>query len=70
MTVQELNQEQYKELCQRYITEFWTDLEDETTSPSYNDLAHADELVAEDVIYRYYAGINFTEEDFFCGKEA
>ena len=69
MTVQELNQEQYKELCQRYITEFWTDLEEGTNSPSYYELACADELVAEDVIYRYYDGINFTEDDFFCSKE-
>ena len=38
MTVQELNQEQYKELCQRYITEFWTDFEHGTQSPSLDDL--------------------------------
>ena len=69
MTVRELNQEQYKELCQRYITEFWTDLEEGTTSPSYYDLVHADELVSEDVIYNYYDGIEFTEDDFYCGKE-
>ena len=69
MTVRELNAEQYKELCQRYITEFWTDDEHDTTSPSLNDLLCADELVSEDVIYRYYDGIEFVEEDFFCGKE-
>ena len=69
MTVQELNQEQYKELCQRYITEFWFDGEHGTTSPSYEDLACADELVSEDVIYRHYDGINFTEDDFFCSRE-
>lgn len=69
MTVQELNHEQYKELCQRYITEFWTDLEEGTASPSYYDLAHADELVSEDVIYRYYDGVKFTADDFFCSKE-
>ena len=68
MTVSELNQEQYKELCQRYITEFWTDLVDGTNEPSYYDLVHADELVSEDVIYRYYDGIEFTEDDFFCSK--
>ena len=69
MTVRELNQEQYKELCRDYITRFWTDLCDGTTSPSYYDLVHADELASEDVIYRYYNGIEFTEYDFFCGKE-
>lgn len=68
MTVRELNQEQYKELCQDYITRFWTDYENGITSPSCHDLTHADELVAEDVIYRYYDGIEFTEDDFFCSK--
>ena len=61
MTVQKLNQAQYKELCQRYITEFRTDLEEGTTSPSYYDLVHADELVSEDIIYKYYDGIDFTK---------
>ena len=69
MTVQELNRDQYKELCQRYITEFWTDSENGTTSPSLYELMCADELVSEDVIYNYYEGINFVEEDFFCSKE-
>ena len=69
MTVQELSREQYKELCQRYITEFWTDNEDGTDSPSMYDLACADELVDEMTIYNYYDGINFTEDDFFCSKE-
>lgn len=66
MTVEELSPEQYKELCQAYITEFWSDNEHGTDSPSYYDLAHADELVAEDVIYRHYEGINFTDDDFAC----
>lgn len=64
MTVRELNKEQYKQLCQAYITEFWADNENGTTSPSYYDLAYADELVSEDVIYRHYDGIEFVEEDF------
>lgn len=68
MTVYELNSEQYKELCQRYITEFWTDDEYGTESPSWEDLACADELVSEDVIYRYYDGVDFVEEDFSCAK--
>ena len=69
MTVQELNREQYKELCQAYITEFWTDDEHGTRSPSMGELACADELVSEDVIYSYYEGINFVPEDFGCSKE-
>ena len=69
MTVQELNREQYKELCQAYITEFWTDDAHGTKSPSMSELACADELVAEDVIYRYYAGVNFVPDDFSCSVE-
>lgn len=69
MTVRELNQEQYKELCQDYITRFWTDFETGTTSPYWGDLACADKLVSEDIIYDYYDGIEFTEDDFFCEKE-
>lgn len=68
MSSRELNQNQFKELCQAYITEHWTDNENGTTSPSYNDLACADELVDEEVIHKYYSGINFSEDDFFSGK--
>ena len=66
MTARELSPEQYKELCQAYITEFWVDNEGGTSSPSYYELACADELVAEDIIYNYYDGINFTDDDFSC----
>ena len=69
MTVRELNRDQYKELCQRYITEFWTDDEHSTSSPSLGELMCADELVDPNIIYNYYEGINFVEEDFFCSKE-
>ena len=57
MTVRELNREQYKELCQDYITRFWTDFEKETTSPYWGDLACADELVSEDIIYNHYVNL-------------
>lgn len=64
LTVRDLNSEQYKQLCQSYITEFWSDFESNTKSPSLGDLEVADELVSEDVIYRYYDGVVFTNEDF------
>lgn len=66
MTVYELNERQYKELCQAYISNFWVDDENGTESPSYHDLACADELVDPQVIYDYYEGVNFVEEDFSC----
>lgn len=66
MTSRELSSEQYKELCQRYITDNWTDSVKNTISPAYDDLVNADELVAEDVIHDYYEGVVFTNDDFFC----
>lgn len=69
MTVRELSPEQYKELCQDYITRFWVDNEHGTSEPSWYDLAYADEMVAEAVIYKYYDGVEFTDEDFTCSKE-
>lgn len=62
MTVQELNDNQYKQLCQRYIIDMF---EFEGEEPSYYDLIYADELVSRDVIYSYYKGINFVQDDFF-----
>lgn len=72
MTSRDLSPDQFKELCQRYITDNWTDSVNNTTSPSYDDLANAEELVAEDVIHDYYEGVVFTNDDFFCtaGKVA
>lgn len=64
MKVSELNQDQYKELCQHYISNFWSDSTEGSTSPSYYELACADELVDRTIIENYYAGINFVEEDF------
>lgn len=66
MTIHDLSPEEYLELCQRCITEFWFDGEDGTTSPSYQDLATANELVDRDVIENYYCGVEFVKEDFFC----
>ena len=68
MTVYELNAQQYKELCQAYLSNFWVDNENGTTSPSYHDLACADELVDPQIIYDYYDGVDFVEEDFSCNN--
>ena len=69
MTIKELSPAQYKEVCQAYITQFWTDDEHGTTEPSWGELACADELVDRDVIESYYDGVNFVPEDFMCSKE-
>lgn len=66
MIVKDLTKDEYLELCQNYISEFSTDDEHGTTSPSVNELAVADELVDRQVIEDYYAGVEFGKEDFFC----
>lgn len=72
MNVRELSREQMHELKEAYLTK----LADEGTfaevlgvdydEPSYGDLANADEIVPDDVIFREYDGIDFVKDDFFC----
>ena len=38
-------------------------------SPSCSDIANADELIPDDVIFEHYAGISFVPDDFFCLME-
>lgn len=66
MKIEDLTENEYLELCQNYISRFWSDSENGTTSPSADDLAVADELVDRQVIEDYYAGVEFEKEDFFC----
>ena len=72
MTVKELNKEQMLELKQRYLEM----LADEGTfaevmnrdydEPSYWDLANADDIVPDDIIFTHYEGTHFVPDDFFC----
>lgn len=72
MNVRELSKDQLHELKEKYLMK----LADEGTfaevmdvdyyEPSYEDLANADEIVPDDVIFREYDGIDFVEDDFFC----
>lgn len=70
MKVDELNPEQYKELCQEYILNFWTDEDGRPSSPSLTELACADELVSQDVIFNYYKDFEFTDEYFTGSTDA
>ncbi len=74
MKVTELNPDQITELKQNYLCR----LAEEGTfaqivgrsydEPSYGDLADADTIVPDDVIFREYDGTEFVEEDFTgCG---
>lgn len=72
MNVKELNRDQIHELKQAYLIR----LSDEGTfaevlgvdydSPSWGDMANADEIVPDDVIFEEYECTDFVEEDF-CG---
>lgn len=70
MNVTELNREQLTFLKQAYMTQladegaFAEVFEVDYDEPSYADLANADELVPDDVIFDHYKGTDFVEEDF------
>lgn len=72
MTVQELNNEQKKELKGNYLIAMADDgsfsevADKDYDSPSYADMINVDEIVSDDMIYEYYEGIEFTNDDFFC----
>ena len=63
MTVKELNREQLNELKQAYAYQLKEDCD-----MSYEDLVNTTNI-PDDVIFEHYDEINFTEDDFFCGKE-
>ena len=63
MTVYELNREQLIELKQAYLTRV---LDERGESPSYGELASADEIISDDEIYEAYAGTDFVRDDFSC----
>lgn len=70
MNVYELTREQLTELKGNYLI----DLANEGSFaevvgvdydfPSWGDMANADEIVPDDVIYEQYGGVEFVEEDF------
>lgn len=70
MTVSELTRDQLIQLKQDYMIqladcgEFAEVMGVDYDEPSYGDLADADELIPDDVIFEHYEGINFDEDDF------
>ena len=72
MDVLELSREQLIELKQNYLTQladegtFAEVLDVDYNEPSYWDLANADEIVPDDVIFKNYEGVCFVNDDFFC----
>lgn len=72
MTIKELSKDQLHELKERYLMKladegtFAEVLDVDYDAPSYGDLANADEIVPDDVIFREYDGIDFVKDDYFC----
>ena len=72
MNVTELSREQLTELKCNYLEQladegsFAEVLDVDYNEPSYSDLANADEIVPDDVIFWNYEGVCFVPDDFFC----
>lgn len=65
MTFDELNDDQKLELKQRILMER-NEARGEGTS--YGELADADSLVSDEDFEDWYAGVVFSEDDFFSGR--
>ncbi len=75
MDVRDLNREQLIELKQQYMIQladegnfaemFGVDYD----APSWGDMANADELVPDEVIFEHFEGSDFVDDDFYSGKE-
>lgn len=72
MDVRDLDREQLTQLKGHYLCQLADEgIFAEITgrdydAPSYYDMAFADEIVPDDVIFRNYEDTYFTEEDFCC----
>ena len=72
MEVRELSKDQLLELKQNYLSKLadegsYAEICDvDYNEPSYWDMANADEIVPDDVIFREYEGVHFVMDDFFC----
>ena len=64
LTVYDLSPEQMIELKQTYLTQMFEETEEE--SLSWNELARADEIVDDSLIFDAYAGTVFSNDDFVC----
>ncbi len=61
MTVKELTREQMLALKQAYLTERLD--REENRSPSYGELADADELISDEEVLSAYEGVMFSADD-------
>lgn len=74
MNVHELSRDEMRELKERYLIELADSgqyaevLGVDWDAPSWGELAGADEIVPDDVIFEQYEGIDFVPDDFFCNR--
>lgn len=72
MDVHDLSRDQLVELKQNYLSEladegsFAEVMDCDYNEPSYWDLANADDIVPDDVVFRQWECTHFTNDDFFC----
>lgn len=71
MTVTELTRDQLIQLKQNYMIEladsgeFSEVMGVDYDAPSWGELAWADDIIPDHVIFEHYAGTDFVEDDFF-----
>lgn len=63
MTFSELNDDQRLELKQNIMTHRY---EERGETPSYGELAWADEIVSDEDLEDWYGDTIFSEDDFLC----
>ena len=63
MKVTELNREQLVSLKERYLCD-WYDSYDQC--PSWEELADADSIIPDELVFDYFDDTDFVEEDFAC----
>ena len=61
MWVEDLNRDQLIELKQHMLTERY---DERGESPSWGELAEADDLISDSEVYAEYSGTVFSEDDF------
>lgn len=63
MTVYDLNRDQLIELKEHMLTERY---DERGESPSWGDLAEADDIISDEEVFEEYGGTQFSMDDFFC----
>ena len=66
MKVHELTRDQLVELKQRYLCDWYDSYPFDHNGPSYQELADADTIIPDDLVFDYFDGFDFVPDDFAC----